>query len=371
MTAVSPAKTPHTYPLHLVAIANIAIKPQVRTHFKKAELDELAESIRANGVLQPVLLRPAKSAGRFELIAGERRVRAAKLAGLTHVPAIAGDADDHAKLRMQLAENLDREDLDEREIAKAVKALFDIEQDLGKVATIVRRSKAWVSKHLAPEMRWDYRTQRLFEAGASEDLELLGAFDQLAKLTEFDGSGMPVLTYGDVDAIGKKIAKGEITRDEIRAQVAAAKEQKRERTSQAKTRAAKQKARPPRFNAERSLKELFEGARYDMHGVEEVKLADFDENQRAAMTERLRKAWDEGAQASPITKSNIAEAFTTHDVYRGILRHFLERRYEPEHERAAWIAGYFGQPLELETLQADVAAVVEFEDAAEQDDDPE
>ena len=94
----------------LVAIDKVKPNPnQPRTHFNETELRELSESIKAHGVLQPLLVR--KQGDGFEIIAGERRYQAAKLAGLTEVPVTIKEADDQAVLEMALIENLQRSDL--------------------------------------------------------------------------------------------------------------------------------------------------------------------------------------------------------------------------------------------------------------------
>src|SRR5215208_4285569 len=82
---------------------------QPRTVFDEASLDELAKSITANGVVQPILLRPKGQ--RFELIAGERRWRAAQRAGLTRIPSVVRDVSDNKVLEIALIENIQREDL--------------------------------------------------------------------------------------------------------------------------------------------------------------------------------------------------------------------------------------------------------------------
>jgi ParB family chromosome partitioning protein len=89
---------------------------QPRTTFDAQSLEELAASIRKLGVIQPLTVREAGN-GRYQLIAGERRLRAAKLAGLTHVPAYIRTADDQAMLELALVENIQREDLDAIEVA--------------------------------------------------------------------------------------------------------------------------------------------------------------------------------------------------------------------------------------------------------------
>ncbi|HEX4594296.1 MAG TPA: ParB/RepB/Spo0J family partition protein [Bryobacteraceae bacterium] len=94
---------------------------QPRTIFDPGRLQELANSIEANGILQPLLVR--RKGARFELIAGERRLRAAKLAGLTEIPAIIQDYADDKLLEIALIENIQREDLNPIETAQALERL--------------------------------------------------------------------------------------------------------------------------------------------------------------------------------------------------------------------------------------------------------
>lgn len=97
---------------------------QPRTHFDDQALEELAASIKKLGIVQPLTVREA-SDGRYQLIAGERRLRAARLAGLTHVPAYIRTADDQAMLELALVENIQREDLDAIEVAISFQRLIE------------------------------------------------------------------------------------------------------------------------------------------------------------------------------------------------------------------------------------------------------
>jgi ParB family chromosome partitioning protein len=97
---------------------------QPRTHFDEQALEELAASIRKLGIVQPLTVREAGN-GRYQLIAGERRLRAARLAGLTHVPAFIRTADDQAMLELALVENIQREDLDAVEVAISFHRLIE------------------------------------------------------------------------------------------------------------------------------------------------------------------------------------------------------------------------------------------------------
>src|SRR5947209_12479504 len=111
--------------LRQVALELIAPNPnQPRRSFDEAALTGLADSIRQRGVLQPVLVRPVLG-GRYELVAGERRWRAAKLAELESIPAIVRRHDDAASLEVAVIENMAREDLNPVEEARACAALVE------------------------------------------------------------------------------------------------------------------------------------------------------------------------------------------------------------------------------------------------------
>ena len=97
---------------------------QPRKHFDKNALEELADSILQNGLLQPILVREY-GLGRYQIIAGERRFRASKIAGLSEIPAIILDKDDRKAAEIALIENIQREDLNPIEEAMAFKALSD------------------------------------------------------------------------------------------------------------------------------------------------------------------------------------------------------------------------------------------------------
>jgi ParB family chromosome partitioning protein len=121
---------------------------QPRRRFDREATSGLAESIRSQGVVQPVLVRP-RAAGGWELIAGERRWRAAREAGVTTVPAVVRQADDRDSLLLALVENVAREQLSPVEEARAYAALVDeFALSLGDVAERVGRSKPSVSNRL-------------------------------------------------------------------------------------------------------------------------------------------------------------------------------------------------------------------------------
>ena len=99
-------------------------KYQPRTRMDEGSLYELAESIKAQGIMQPILVRPV-GPGRYEVIAGERRMRAARLAGLDEVPVLVREVPDEAAAAMALIENIQREDLNPLEEAQGLRRLTD------------------------------------------------------------------------------------------------------------------------------------------------------------------------------------------------------------------------------------------------------
>jgi ParB family chromosome partitioning protein len=135
--------------LALVPLEQIHANPkQPRRRFEHEATAGLADSIRVQGMIQPVLLRP-RAAGGYELIAGERRWRAAKEGGLAAVPAVIRDADDRDTLLLGLVENVARENLSPIEEARAYAVLTDeFQLSLGEIAERVGRSKPSVSNRM-------------------------------------------------------------------------------------------------------------------------------------------------------------------------------------------------------------------------------
>jgi ParB family transcriptional regulator, chromosome partitioning protein len=169
-------------------------KFQPRRHFDEAALGELADSIREVGLLQPVLVR-ADGEGNYELIAGERRWRAARRAGLQMIPALVRTSDDSSALEQALVENLHRDDLNALEEAAAYQQLiedFDLTHE--RVAARVGRSRTAVTNMLRL-LQLPPGIQRLLREGkieAGHARALLGTPDrafqeQLARRTVDDG----------------------------------------------------------------------------------------------------------------------------------------------------------------------------------------
>lgn len=123
-------------------------KYQPRIEFEEEALNELAESIKAQGVMQPIVVRTL-SGDRFEIVAGERRWRASQIAGLESIPALVRDISDETAIAMALIENIQRENLNPMEEARALKRLqseFDLSQQ--EVANAVGKSRSVIANLL-------------------------------------------------------------------------------------------------------------------------------------------------------------------------------------------------------------------------------
>jgi ParB family chromosome partitioning protein len=132
-------------------IAVASLRPgryQPRTRMDEASLAQLADSVRARGIIQPIVVRPIEG-GQYEILAGERRWRAARMAGLERVPAVVREVPDEAALGIGLIENIQREDLNPIEEANGLKRLieeFKLTHD--EVAKAIGRSRAGVTNLL-------------------------------------------------------------------------------------------------------------------------------------------------------------------------------------------------------------------------------
>jgi ParB family chromosome partitioning protein len=148
--AVAPEEGVRAIPIELIH----ANPDQPRRHFPETELAELEASIRDKGVLQPILVRPSPRpssglGGEYEIVAGERRWRAAQRAGLTVIPALVRALDDNRAFEISIVENVQREDLNPLEEAAGYASLigrFGYTQD--KVATVVGKSRSHVANML-------------------------------------------------------------------------------------------------------------------------------------------------------------------------------------------------------------------------------
>ena len=183
---------------------------QPRTIFRDGELDELASSLRQHGVIQPVLLRPSpKSSARYEIVAGERRWRAAQRAGLRELPAVVRDLDDKQLLELAIIENIQRVDLDPIEEAKGYKQLIDnFEYTQAELAEIIGKSRS----HLANTLRLLSLPDQiidLVQAGklsAGHARALINAADPIALAEKAVAQG---LTVRQVETLARQVPEAE------------------------------------------------------------------------------------------------------------------------------------------------------------------
>lgn len=166
----------------LIFIDEIAVKPQVREIFEDSEnsLEDLANSVREHGVLQPIIIRPIPGPIPFELVAGERRLRASIVAGLDRIPAIVRVLTDEQAEQVQFAENIQRKNLTQIEIGKRLQLDLDKLGNIEAVMAKHQKSRAWISKWLSildlPE-----QAQRLVDENLSSDPEVILGVKQVEK----------------------------------------------------------------------------------------------------------------------------------------------------------------------------------------------
>jgi ParB family chromosome partitioning protein len=180
------ADEPATSGEMLTLLAIDALQPgryQPRTRMDPQALAELAESIKAQGLMQPILARPL-GAGRYEILAGERRWRAARMAGLASVPVLVRDVPDRNALAIALIENLQREDLNPLEEAAGVKRLIEeFTMTHAEAAAAVGRSRVAITNalrllELAPPVQELLREGKL-DMGHARALLALPALKQI------------------------------------------------------------------------------------------------------------------------------------------------------------------------------------------------
>jgi ParB family chromosome partitioning protein len=142
-------------------------KYQPRQDMHQESLDELADSIREQGVVQPIVVRPVDK-NRYEIIAGERRWRAAQIAGLQDIPCVVRDVSDRAAIAMALIENIQRENLNPMEESRALQRLIDeFKMTHQQAAEAVGRSRTGVTNLLRLQ-ELDDRVKKLVEQGSLE-----------------------------------------------------------------------------------------------------------------------------------------------------------------------------------------------------------
>ena len=211
-------------------------KYQPRTHMDAASLNELAASIKAQGIIQPILVRKVSGAGgadKYEILAGERRFRAAQIAGLNEVPVALRDVPDEAALAIALIENIQREDLNALEEAQGLKRLVD---EFGmtheQAAQAVGRSRSAATNLLRllqlPKPVQDMLHAGELDMGHARALLPLDAARQLQAAQEIKSKGLSVraaetlanqlLAAKSTASGGKKKTPAKASKDTLRLQ---------------------------------------------------------------------------------------------------------------------------------------------------------
>lgn len=316
----------------LLPIELIQVHAQVRTEFNEETIRELAEDIAERGVIQPILVRAVD--GGYLVVAGERRYRAAKLAQLPTVPAIVSSINDETAAAVQIAENIQREDLSLADTAKAVRKLYEIHGNSVTVtAAKLHKSKSWVSKHLAASCeKLNVWARELLEDGATEDLEIVLTIDKIA-----------AINYWTAKQVADKVRSGNAGRQSVRDELDLVKKQQ-EKIEADRQKIAEEMATPEaKAERERRQKEHEQrmAAEAEKRRLDPMNLRwHFDEeladDERSALSQHLEQLHRSGAKTAPDELGTV-----------------IIRMHEGEYsgiEVAAFIAGYQNFSFDLDSL---------------------
>lgn len=208
--ALLPDATPKTHSSAVTDLEVSQILPnprQPRTEFDRENLEELSASIREVGLLQPIVVRPRED-GRYELLVGERRLRAAKLAGLQSLPALIREADDKEALEQALIENLQRSDLNALEEAQAYESLIEVfEMTQEQVAKRMGKSRTHVTNTLRlrelPETIKSYLAAGKLTAGHARAILAIPDNNLRESIAKQAAEGM--LSVRDIESQGREM----------------------------------------------------------------------------------------------------------------------------------------------------------------------
>lgn len=349
-TAVAAPAAAPTPSLQFIELDAIDTLPQVRTVFDEQALAELADSIKVRGMLQPILLRggQGKLSNRYTVIAGERRLRAARLAGLTSVPALVGDVPDNLVPEMQLIENIQREELSLAETAAGVLQLYETHKAQKPIAEMLGKSVPWVSKHLAAATKLSYQADRLLKMGEIEDLDLLMTLDQIDRIGKWFPRGVSLVEKIIAKKAGRTEARALLA--EVRKEIELAKQE------QKKTPKKKQQPlnlEPPKWSAGLELDALDHNLRDQDHKPVEELLAGLQADQLGEMAETFAQEWAEGEKVQKATA--VVKM-------RGMAK-YMGSMYCSDigFDTAAFILGASGIELTIENLASELHQLVNAE----------
>ena len=208
--AVAPAREPIAHGPQEIDIDLVEPSPyQPRTRFREEALEELARSIQASGIIQPIVVRPVGK--RFQLIAGERRWRAAQRAGLQKVAAIVRQVSDELALEMTLVENIQREDLNAMEAARAFERLMDeFQLTQESVAERTGKDRATVANAIRL-LKLEPTIQDWIEEGklsAGHGRALLAVIDPQLRMRYAQRASRGGLTVRQIERLASRRARG-------------------------------------------------------------------------------------------------------------------------------------------------------------------
>lgn len=226
-----------------IDLADIRPNPyQPRKHFNEEALQELAESIKQSGVFQPIIVRQSSIKG-YELIAGERRVRASRLAGRETIPAIVRQLDEEAMIEIAVVENLQREDLSPLEEAEAYSIFMDkLNLTQAQVAERIGKSRPYIANYL-----------RLLSL--PEEIKQMVSQDQLSM-----GQARTLLGLKDKSkmvALAKKVIAGNLTVRQLEELVQSSNQAKEKSAKEAEIKIKSQSKISPYFSHRRTNARLF------------------------------------------------------------------------------------------------------------------
>lgn len=198
----------------LVPLADLVTDQNIREAMDEAALQELARDIEVRGLLQPIVVTPAKG-NKYQVVAGHRRAAAVRLTTASAVPAVVLKMSAADAKAAQLAENIQREDLSLLEEGRALLALRNEGMNLGALAELVNKSRSWVCKRIACVENIPWHVANLMENGTTEDPEIILTLKELFELDWWEAN----------QAIDR-LRAGEENRDSLRELVRKAKEPK-------------------------------------------------------------------------------------------------------------------------------------------------
>jgi ParB/RepB/Spo0J family partition protein len=331
----------------------IECRVQVRTEFNDQTIKELADDIAARGVQQPIKVRAIED-GRYLVIFGERRLRAARLAELTKIPAIIEDMTDEAASEIQFMENIHREDLSTGDLAAAIGQRYkqlkaqEIHNAVDVIAGQVKKSKSWVSKHLAVATKLNSVVAELLQNGHTQDIELLLILNKLADVKPSEGYNLvhsiragKSITRKEAREALKKAEQDIKTKDEPAAEFdpdgeTAAKQEPPSRNAPTKTPQTKPVDLEPQFDPSEILSALVYEEEMDVDDF----LTNLGTKERAELDEFVRPDWQLGIEAADKGKD---------EVIQRVFRQATQFQDDSLALRAL-LAGSMGEPFDLAAL---------------------